>query len=93
MRKHPLPPLRNSLRAKLLRLVDVYCRHKKLSRASVSDRFINNSAVLDRVASNLSDINTSTFERVVQAISDDWPDEVSWPEGIGRPAPHRARAA
>lgn len=90
MRKHPLPPLRNSLRAKLLKLVDLYCRHSKLSRSTVSDRFIDNSAVLDRVASNLSDINTSTFERVVQAISDDWPANVEWPEFIERPPPARA---
>lgn len=90
MRKHPLPPLRNSLRAKLLKLVDLYCRHSKLSRSTVSDRFIDNSAVLDRVASNLSDINTSTFERVVQAISDDWPANVEWPEFIERPQTARA---
>ena len=75
-----------TLRAKLVRLADAFGAAKGLSRGTVSDRVFGAGHVLGGMAAGTRDCSTGTYEKALQWFSDNWPDDVSWPAGIDRPA-------
>jgi len=70
----------------LLRIADIYCAAKGVSRARVSTIVFNDGKILDRLASG-SDLYTGRYERALRWFSDNWPAKTKWPIQIPRPAP------
>lgn len=70
-----------SLRLKLVRLADAYCKATQLTRATVSDRVFGAGHRIDRIATD-SDLMTATYERAVEWFSRHWPEAASWPHDM-----------
>lgn len=78
-----------TLREKLLAASDAYCQATSLSVSRLSTIMLGGGHRLSGVAAG-KDINTKTYESAMQWLSDNWPDDAGWPEGVERPAPTSA---
>lgn len=85
----------DTLREKLMRLARSYAEATGaksrqegggIALSGISTKIFNDGKTLDRIAAG-RDIVTGSYERAVQWFSNNWPDEVEWPEGVYRPAP------
>ena len=68
----------------LLRLADVYCSATGLSKARLATIVANDGKFFQRIGSG-GGLTVRTHERCMRWLSDNWPDDVAWPEGIERP--------
>lgn len=72
----------------LLRAITAYCNHKKLSERYVSDIiFSSNTAVL-RLRKN-SGITLRNYEKAMEWLTSNWPEDLTWPDGVQRYTPTR----
>ena len=69
----------------LLTLFECYCRRAKLSQARVSTLVFNHGGRIARIRAG-RDFTVGSYERALRWFSDQWPEELSWPEGIPRPS-------
>lgn len=76
----------------LLMLAEAYGAGRSLSASRVSTLVFNDGKVIDRLAAG-ADITVGRLERAMQWFSDNWPDDLAWPDGIARPARKPAIAA
>jgi len=72
------------LTEKLSKLTDAYCEARGVSVATVSGIIFKNSRTLPRVKSG-GDLKTRSYQRAVAWLSDNWPHNAAWPDGIARP--------
>ena len=70
----------------IVRLIDIYARHAHLTVATVSLYASGSGATYQRIRAG-ADITTRRAARVVQWLSDHWPESAEWPADIPRPAP------
>lgn len=75
-----------NMRRQIVVVTDSYCSETGMSRARLSTLLFNAGARLDAIASG-RDLNTGTFERAMQWLSDNWPPGLAWPADVERPAP------
>ncbi len=68
----------------LICISDRYCAAKKLSRARVSTIVFNSGMTLDRIAAGKNFTNKS-YERALTYFSENWPNDIEWPENVVRP--------
>lgn len=80
------------LKKQLLVLCSQYCKERDISRSRLSTLIFNGGHVIDRIAANSGDLTTRSFERAMQWLSDNWPDDLAWPDDIQRPAPGKDAA-
>lgn len=73
------------LRDQLVRVTDCYGAALGIGRQRVSTIVLNRGPTLDGLAAGRKDVNTGTFERAMQWLSDNWPAGTEWPEGVERP--------
>lgn len=73
-----------NMREQILLVADVYAAHRGIGRKRVSTIVMNRGSKLDEIA-NGGDLTTGIFERAMSWFSDNWPDGLDWPEGVGRP--------
>ncbi len=76
--------MKETLRRSLLLLADIVRDHTGMSRAAVSRAAVNDNTFLTRVERG-DNFTIGNHDRVVQWISDNWPDGADWPSGIPRP--------
>ena len=69
----------------LLTLFECYCQRAKLSQARVSTLVFNHGGRIARIRAG-RDFTVGSYERALRWFSDQWPEELSWPEGIPRPS-------
>lgn len=81
-----------NMRGQLIVITDAYCAKAQMSRARLSTILFDAGHRLDNIAKG-RDLNTGTFERAMQWLSDHWPEGAAWPDGVDRPAPRIAEAA
>lgn len=81
-----------TLREQFIRAFDAFVAHSGLAESTLSDRLLKSGSRFRRIRES-SDISTATFERVMQWLSDNWPDGAEWPAGVERPKPIERRAA
>lgn len=70
----------------IIRLADTLGAARGWSRATVSTYATKSGDALERLARG-HDITTRRAARIVQWLSDHWPDDTEWPAGIPRPDP------
>lgn len=75
-----------NMRGQLLAVTDRYGEALGIGRKRVSTIVLNRGSKLDDIAEG-GDITTGIFERAMQWLSNNWPEEVSWPHGVPRPVP------
>lgn len=71
-------------RQQLTRLAELYGKARKLSEASIANQIRCNGGFFARLRQGGS-CRVDTMHRVLQFFSDNWPSDVSWPDGIDRP--------
>lgn len=76
-----------NLLKQLIAVTDVYGSALGIGRKRVSTIVLNRGATLDLVAEGKADVGTKTLERAMQWLSDNWPSDAEWPEGVERPVP------
>ncbi|KGF71176.1 hypothetical protein LL06_00865 [Hoeflea sp. BAL378] len=80
-----------TLREQFIRTFDAFVDATGVGEGTLSDRLLNGGGRMKRIRTG-SDIATGTFERVMQWLSDNWPDGAEWPEGVARPGSAPAEA-
>jgi hypothetical protein len=81
-----------NMREQIVAVADRYAELSEIGRKRVSFILLNRGSKLDHIAGG-ADLNTATFERSMQWLSDHWPDGADWPDGIVRPAPQTIQEA
>lgn len=81
------------LRDQLVRVTDCYGAALGIGRQRVSTIVLNRGPTLDGLAAGKKDVNTGTFERAMQWLSDNWPEGAEWPAEVERPNASEDRAA
>lgn len=76
----------------MLRLIDVFAAARGISTSRVTTIVFNSGAMYQRLSAG-ADITVGRIERAMQWFSDNWPDDLDWPDGIARPARKPAIAA
>ena len=72
--------------ATLIQLIDVYAAATGVAPSTVSLRSAASGDLYRRLCGG-ADITSRRAERIVQWLSDHWPADLPWPDGIDRPAP------
>lgn len=85
-----VPPM--TLRDQLLSVAASYADLVGIKRTWLSTMIFRDGKRLDAIAAG-RDLNTGTFERAMQWLSDNWPPDTDWPAGVARPEPKAAEAA
>lgn len=75
----------------MIRVMDLYAAAKGLSAHSVGRYAGGSGDFYSRLVAG-HDITTRRAARVVQWLSDHWPDDLDWPPDIPRPAPRKDAA-
>ena len=73
-------------RQHLLNLIDAFAQAKGLSGSRVTTMAMNSGSVY-RFLKDGKDITVGRLEMAVRWLSDNWPADTPWPEGIARPQP------
>lgn len=81
-----------TLRNQLLAAAAAYADLVGIKRTWLSTLLFTDGKRLDLIAGG-RDLNTKTFERAMQWLSDHWPEGAAWPDGVDRPEPRIAEAA
>ena len=76
----------------LLSIASTYEGATGLSASRVSTIVFNDGKILDRLRTG-ADITVGRAERAIQWFSDNWPAELTWPQGVPRPKPAEAPVA
>ncbi|TAG18698.1 MAG: hypothetical protein EAZ40_11205 [Rhodobacterales bacterium] len=75
----------------LLRLAETYAGHLSLKLSTVSTYVRNDGKFFDRMKTG-SGCTLKTAAAVVQWFADNWPDDLTWPRDIARPAKSKRAA-
>lgn len=78
-----------TLREALISTVLGYVAVSKMGQRRLSTILFGSGARFDQICGG-SDISTGTYERVMQWLSDNWPEKTDWPKDVARPAPGAA---
>jgi hypothetical protein len=70
----------------LLTLSRLYAEAQGIKLSTLSSRMFNDGKRLDAIEAGRP-IQVTTFERAMQWLSDNWPEDPAWPAGITRPRP------
>lgn len=70
----------------LIACVDAYCKARKTARTTLSGLIMKDSRALDRYAAGGA-LALKSYERCLQWLSNNWPDDLVWPLDIERPQP------
>jgi len=73
-----------TLISQMLRVSEAFCHARGLSASRVSTLVFNDGKRLALLAAG-GDLTTSTFERAMAWLSDNWPDGAEWPADVPRP--------
>lgn len=76
----------------LISLLDEYQRVTDLTDSTVSTHVFNDGKKLGAIRSG-GDLSTGRYQRVLQHLSNIWPEQAHWPANIERPPAERKAAA
>lgn len=79
-RGDPLMPFTDQL----ISVANAYSEATGASISTLSTKLFNGGGRLDAIASG-GDLNTRNYERAMRWFSENWPEGVEWPKGVGRP--------
>lgn len=65
-------------------VAETYSAATKVALGTLGDKLLNGGGRFRKIAAG-GDLNTKSFERVMQWFSDNWPEGTEWPEGVVRP--------
>lgn len=68
----------------LLTVANAYSEATGVSLSTLSTKLFNGGGRLGAIASG-GDLNTRNFENAMRWFSDNWPVDLRWPAGVGRP--------
>lgn len=68
----------------LIAVAKAYSDATGTSLSTLSTKLFNGGGRLAAIASG-GDLNTRNFESAMRWFSENWPDDVLWPAGVGRP--------
>ncbi|KAA3510122.1 hypothetical protein DXM21_20040 [Agrobacterium rosae] len=74
-----------TLRDQLILVFETYCRATDRSESRISTQVLSGGKRLQQIRDG-GDIGTVGFEKAMQWLSNQWPDDLPWPEGIPRPS-------
>lgn len=70
---------------RLLRVAETYATTKNIALATLSKRLLNDGKRLPRLKAGTATITISSFDNAMRWLSDRWPADVPWPDGVERP--------
>jgi len=73
-----------SLTEQLIAVASLYSETTGVSLSTLSTKLFNGGSRLGAIASG-GDLNTRNFENAMRWFSENWPENVRWPAGVGRP--------
>lgn len=76
-----------TLKDQLLAVANMFHRRTGRGPSAVAAAVLNNSKLFERLAGPKGDLSTSSWERMMQFYSDNWPDSAPWPRSVPRPPP------
>lgn len=62
-----------------------YCTAADVPPKTLSWRVFNDGKKLDAILDDKADLMTGNCERAMQWLSDNWPADAVWPDGVDRP--------
>ncbi|WP_035723502.1 hypothetical protein [Fodinicurvata fenggangensis] len=75
----------------IIRLADTYCQHTGRSHARVATLAYDQGMFFDRLRKGRT-CTIATYGKVVQWFSNNWPEDLEWPDDIPRPKPESEAA-
>jgi hypothetical protein len=81
-----------TLRDQLLLTSDAYCAFTGMSRSRLSTILLSGGKRLDMIRAG-GDIGTARYESAMLWLSENWPSDLRWPEGVPRPVADACREA
>lgn len=72
------------LTEQLVAVATAYSEKTGTSLSTISTRLFNGGGRLATIA-NGGDLNTRNFESAMAWFSENWPQDLPWPKGVGRP--------
>ena len=72
------------LTEQLLTVASAYSEKTGTSLSTISTKLFNGGGRLSAIASG-GDLNTRNFESAMAWFSENWPKDLDWPAGVGRP--------
>lgn len=80
--------MEETLRNQLLELARRFGEATELSLSAIGRRALNDNTVFGRLAAARLGFGIKTYDKLVQWFSDNWPQDLEWPEDVPRPIPH-----
>jgi hypothetical protein len=76
-------------------LVERYCLETNRSEGGVLSEAIGNNHILKRAREKPAStkLTIRSYERIIQWLSDRWPDDCDWPDSIVRPEKSKVEVA
>jgi hypothetical protein len=81
-----------TLRESLIAAVKAFVSGSLMGQRRLSTIVFGSGARFDQICAG-SDVSTGTYERAMKWLSDNWPENAVWPEGVDRPMPVQAPEA
>jgi hypothetical protein len=80
------------MKARLFAAAEAYADAKGIKLTSVGMYATKDSTLFDRISAG-GMCSARVYDRVMAWMSDNWPDGVSWPKGVPRPARTKPKKA
>lgn len=81
-----------TLREQLIAAFETFVSHSRMGQRRLSTILFGSGVRFDQILAG-SDFSTGTFERAMKWLSDNWPENAAWPQGVDRPEPTVPEAA
>ena len=69
---------------KLTKLANLLAKHKGVTHWTISVQLVGKGDFFHKLMAG-GDCRTKTYNKVMTAFSQNWPDDLAWPEDIPRP--------
>jgi len=87
-----VPNMEKELRQHLLVCANLFAAAKGITIQTLARRAAGDWRFFDRISDEENSFTARKFDGVIEWFSDNWPDDLGWPEEVIRPLPSRGDA-
>lgn len=80
------------LKSQLARVAKVFLAATKRAPATIGRKYAADSRFFERVLEQGGGFTARTYDLVICGLSEDWPDDLKWPEEVPRPTPRQVNS-
>lgn len=74
-----------NLIGRLLLVATAYSEHTGINLRLLGDRIFSDRRRIEALQQGSADLNTRSYEKAMAWFSENWPENLGWPEGVERP--------